>query len=122
MHVYYSVALQQTSYISVLLPGADRIENNFPSIVACIRVYKAVAWQSVDQFCYIIFPSGFSNCIQYISVYFLVVSTIEVTNVIRHTYTSQIIVLTRTERKGDNVVRPAQSSLVRNTTPLTFPF
>jgi hypothetical protein len=36
----------------MLLLGADRIENTV-SIVACIRVYKAVAWQRVDQICYI---------------------------------------------------------------------
>jgi hypothetical protein len=28
---------------------------SFPSIVACIRVYRAVAWQRVDQIRYIIF-------------------------------------------------------------------
>jgi hypothetical protein len=33
----------------VLLLGAERMENNFPSIVASIRVYRAAAWQRVDQ-------------------------------------------------------------------------
>jgi hypothetical protein len=39
-------------YISMLLLCADRIENSFPSIVACIRVYRTVAWQLVDQMRY----------------------------------------------------------------------
>jgi hypothetical protein len=30
-------------------PCADGIENSFPSIVASIHVYRAVAWQRVDQ-------------------------------------------------------------------------
>jgi hypothetical protein len=36
----------------VLLLGADHIENSFLSVVACIRVYKAVTWQRVDQIRY----------------------------------------------------------------------
>jgi hypothetical protein len=55
MHVYSCVAWQQISYISMLLLGADCIENSFPSIVATVRVYRAVAWQCVDQICYIAF-------------------------------------------------------------------
>jgi hypothetical protein len=55
MHVYRCVAWQQTSCTSVLLLGADHMENSFPSIVACIRVYKAVGWQSVDEIHYIMF-------------------------------------------------------------------
>jgi hypothetical protein len=58
MHDYSCVAWQQTSYISVLFFDADRIENSFPTTVACISVYKAVAWQRVDQICYIL-ASGF---------------------------------------------------------------
>jgi hypothetical protein len=46
MHVYGCVAWQQISYISVSLFGANRIENSFPSVVTCIRVYNAVAWQT----------------------------------------------------------------------------
>jgi hypothetical protein len=30
----------------------ERTGNSFPSIVVCIRVYKAVACQCVDQICY----------------------------------------------------------------------
>jgi hypothetical protein len=52
MHVYSCVAWQQTSCISVLLLGADCIENSFPSIVASVRVYRAVAWQRVHQIRY----------------------------------------------------------------------
>jgi hypothetical protein len=53
MHVYSCVAWQQTSYSSMLLLGADRIENTiFLSIVASIRVFKVVAWQRVDQIRY----------------------------------------------------------------------
>jgi hypothetical protein len=33
----------------MLFLGVDRIENSFPSIVASIRVYGAVAWQRVNQ-------------------------------------------------------------------------
>jgi hypothetical protein len=55
MHVYSCVAWQHTSYMSVLLLGADRIENSFPSIVACIRAYGAVVWQCVNQIRYNIF-------------------------------------------------------------------
>jgi hypothetical protein len=53
MHVYSCVAWQQISYISVLLLGADCIENSFPSVVASVCVYRAVSWQCVDQICYI---------------------------------------------------------------------
>jgi hypothetical protein len=70
MHVYSCVVWQQTSYISVLLLDADRTENSFPSIVASIRVYRAVAWQRVDQIRYnISFEGGglgnlyFHSCI-----------------------------------------------------------
>jgi hypothetical protein len=52
IHAYRCVAWQQTSYSSVLLLSADRIENSFLSIVACSRVYRAVAWQRVDQIRY----------------------------------------------------------------------
>jgi hypothetical protein len=52
MHVYRWVSWQQTSYISVLLLGADGIENSVSCIVASIRVYKAVAWQRVDYIYY----------------------------------------------------------------------
>jgi hypothetical protein len=43
MHVYSCFAWQQTSYISELLFGADRKENSLSSIVASVRVYRAVA-------------------------------------------------------------------------------
>jgi hypothetical protein len=43
--------------IYVLFLGADHIEKNFLSIVACIPVYKAVAWQRVDTIRYSIFKS-----------------------------------------------------------------
>jgi hypothetical protein len=39
-------------YILVLLLGADRLENSFPSVVSSIRIYGAVAWQRVDQIRY----------------------------------------------------------------------
>jgi hypothetical protein len=52
MHVYSCVAWQQTSYIAVLWLGTDRIENRFLFIVTSIRVYRAVAWQRVDQIRY----------------------------------------------------------------------
>jgi hypothetical protein len=52
LQAYRWVAWQEISHISVLLLGTDSIENSFLSIVACIRVYKAVAWQRVDQFRY----------------------------------------------------------------------
>jgi hypothetical protein len=55
MHDYICVAWQQPSYISVLLLGADRTENSFSSIVASVRIYRAVAWQQDDQFRYNIF-------------------------------------------------------------------
>jgi hypothetical protein len=54
MHVDNYVTWQQTSYISVLLFDADGTENTFPSVVASIPVYRAVAWQCVDQIRYII--------------------------------------------------------------------
>jgi hypothetical protein len=41
MHVYLCVAWQQTSYISVLLLGADRIENTVSLLLRF--VYRAVA-------------------------------------------------------------------------------
>jgi hypothetical protein len=50
---YSCVAWQHTSYSAMLLLGSDRIENGFPSIVACIRVYRAVAWQRIGQIHYI---------------------------------------------------------------------
>jgi hypothetical protein len=59
MHVYSYVACQQTSYISVPLLGADRIEK-FPSIVASIHVYRAVAWQRADKIRYNIITADFS--------------------------------------------------------------
>jgi hypothetical protein len=52
MHVYSCIAWQQTSYISILLLGADRIENSFPSIVISIHVYRYVAWQRDDKIRY----------------------------------------------------------------------
>jgi hypothetical protein len=52
IYVYSCVAWQQTNYISVLLLGADIIENSFSSIVASVRVYRAVAWQRVDKIRY----------------------------------------------------------------------
>jgi hypothetical protein len=40
--------------ISPRLCSARITENSFPSTVASIRVYEAVAWQRVDQIRYII--------------------------------------------------------------------
>jgi hypothetical protein len=60
MHVCSCVAWQKTSYISVLLLGSDSTENSFRSVVAFVRVYRAVAWQLVDQIRYSIFQ-GFGN-------------------------------------------------------------
>jgi hypothetical protein len=39
-------------YSSLLFLGTDHIEISFPSIVASIRVYRAIAWQRVDQIHY----------------------------------------------------------------------
>jgi hypothetical protein len=44
--------------------GADSIENSFPSIVASIRVYEAVAWQRFDQIRYIISSLNFKLLVE----------------------------------------------------------
>jgi hypothetical protein len=41
------------------LLGADDIENTASSIVACWTVFRAVAWQRVDQICYNIYALYF---------------------------------------------------------------
>jgi hypothetical protein len=56
MHVYSFVAWQQISYSTVRPPCENRRENHsFPSTVACIRVYRAVAWQRFEKIRYNIF-------------------------------------------------------------------
>jgi hypothetical protein len=50
MHVYRCINWKHTSYISVYLLGADRIEKSLTSFVARIRFHKAVDWQRVDMF------------------------------------------------------------------------
>ena len=67
LRVTWSVSL---THCSVVLLGhsTSHREHNSPSIVACIRVYKAVAWQRVDQIRYsilelIIFFSFSTFCI-----------------------------------------------------------
>jgi hypothetical protein len=65
IYVYSCVPWQQTSHSSVLLLGADCTENSFPSVFVCINVYKAVAWQCVDQIRYTVlyFDVVFWHCL-----------------------------------------------------------
>jgi hypothetical protein len=46
--------LTQVLYLRAFARSGPHRKHSFPSIVVSIRVYKAVAWQRVDQICYII--------------------------------------------------------------------
>jgi hypothetical protein len=45
-------------YLRAFTRSGPHRKHSFPSIVASIRVYRAVAWQRIDQIRYNIFKSG----------------------------------------------------------------
>jgi hypothetical protein len=53
MHFYRCVVWQQTSYISVILLGADLIENSFPPVEVCLPIRcLATLWPPTLQHYY----------------------------------------------------------------------